>query len=157
MSFVHLGRAANKTISCERIGNGDNWVRVGRARTCTMKVTTTIESEEFVITPADSSVIALSFADSKKIKCLPINVDDTFINLAGYFASDSSLKAVSKINFQNLTKLRYLGLHNNEIEKIDGDTFEDLTSLEEIRLRKCSLLIIFLIRYLRTLSLQTRR
>lgn len=127
--IIKIVRVTGGMISCEKKIDA-SWVWFTTTRkTCYMQ-TKTINSKGFVISPADSSIDALTFYTNKKILFLPIRVDETFTNLIGYEAADCSLTAVSKINFKNLDKLLYLGLMKNQIERISSDTFEDLTSLE---------------------------
>lgn len=91
----------------------------------------------------DSTVLALKFDLNNKISVLPVRVDETFPVLAAYFAQYCSIKTISKVNFKNLKKLRVLALTNNKIERIDDDTFEDLTSLEQLGLGSCFRFLTF--------------
>lgn len=101
-----------------------------------MKVNATINSEGYVVSPAETSILGITFYLNKKISFLPVRVDETFPNLIAYSAADCSLTSVSRINFKNLKKMKTLNLRNNQIVKVKSDTFEDLTLLEVLWLGK---------------------
>lgn len=67
---------------------------------------------------------------------MPTNLSLSFPDLIGISADFCSIKMVFKENFKNLNKLKELWLSNNQIEKVMGNTFEDLTSLEWLYLRE---------------------
>jgi Leucine-rich repeat (LRR) protein len=75
-----------------------------------------------------------NFNYNKKIFYLPIDVAEKFPYLTVYGASDCSVKEISKLNFNGLKNLNILELSNNQIEKIDSDTFQDLVALEKLDL-----------------------
>lgn len=134
MLIIQLGRVASETILCESISEGQ-FSSVGfteALKTCLMHDTTTIDSEGFVISPADSSVLAMTFFHNKEISFLPIKVYKTFPNLEVYNAESCSLTSVSELNFKKLRKLKFLSLMDNQIERIKSDTFEDLALLETL-------------------------
>lgn len=83
-------------------------------------------------------MIAISFYGNSKISFLPQGVGGKLPNLLSYAATYCSVKAIFKDNFKGLSKLIYLGLNRNEIEKIPTNTFEDLKVLEKLELGKFS-------------------
>ena len=119
-------------VSCERIENYDfgyeSW------KICFMDDTTEINSADTTITARDESVEGFWLWVNKKIKFLPIDVSEKFPNLLGLSAYSCSLTTVSKANFKGLSKLRYLNLGYNQIEKIRSDVFSDLVSLEQLHM-----------------------
>lgn len=82
----------------------------------------------------DKSVTGLNFDGNKKIFYLPVLISQKFPNLIAYTASNCSIDSISKENFQDLKKLKILYLHENEIQTLTGNVFEDLESLEELLL-----------------------
>lgn len=82
----------------------------------------------------DDSLNGLTFYGNKKVYFLPINLAKSFPKLVAYGADECSIKIISKDNFKALNKLTYLGLQDNFIERIQTNTFEDLTSLEGLTL-----------------------
>ena len=119
-------------VSCEKIGHYD--FGLGSWKTCYMDKTTEINSADTTIASRDESVEGLYFYNNKNIKFLPIEVSEKFPNLLGLGARDCSLTTISKANFKGLSKLRYLSLAQNRIEKIRSDVFEDLVALEHLYL-----------------------
>lgn len=99
---------------------------------CIMKAAT-IDSEGFTITtPANESVDFFNAFLNKKMQFLPENFAEKFPNLVVMWAPQCSIKKISKKNFQNLHKLRGIGLGDNRIEKIASDTFDGLVSLTHL-------------------------
>lgn len=84
----------------------------------------------------NDNVTGLRMYGNKKIKFLPLSIDKVIPNLVAYSASHCTIKTISKDNFKNLNKLKELHLRDNLIEKIYGNTFEDLVALEQLNLRK---------------------
>lgn len=125
-----------KDIKCETLGSykyGDG----PSMKTCVMKEATIIESKGYIISsPTDETIEGLVFEHNKKIQFLPEKIAEKIPNIIFYTAWNLSLTEVSKINFINLTKLKILYLDNNLIETFASDTFEDLTSLMRLHLRK---------------------
>lgn len=100
-----------------------------------MNVATVINAAESTIdSPKDVSVRRLEFYENKKISFLPEKVAESFPNLVYYDARDCSIKSISKNNFGLLSLLEILYLADNQIEQIPNNTFQDLTSLAELRL-----------------------
>jgi Leucine rich repeat len=121
-------------VSCEKI---QNYVITGvKLMTCLMKETTVINAADMRIATNDESVERLMFTGNKKIAFLPIQVAEVFPNLEKYKASACSVKEIAKKNFAGLNKLKNLHLRGNQIEKIYSNTFEGLTSLIKLKLRK---------------------
>lgn len=102
-----------------------------------MMTETAINDTGFLITtPRDDSVGGLSLHNNKKVEYLPENTAEKFPNLKILHAQGCSIKSVSRQNFKNLKTMRYLVLQNNEIQKIESDTFLDLVALEKLYLGK---------------------
>lgn len=100
---------------------------------------TVINDIGFLITsPRNDSIGGLYFLNNKKVEYLPENTAEKFPNLKILHAQGCSIKSVSKQNFKNLKTLRYLTLRDNEIQKIESDTFLDLVALEKLYLSKWS-------------------
>lgn len=125
---------------CEKIEPNEwNYLESGALKTCylTDKETTVIDSTGFLITsPKDDMVEAITFWGNKKVQFLPDNSGQTFPNMKVFVARDCSIKAISKKNFEKLSELVKLDLDKNQIERIDGDTFEELTALEHLAISK---------------------
>lgn len=58
------------------------------------------------------------------------------VPLIAFFIDDNQIGALTQENFKNLRSLKRLNLSINEIEIVATNTFEDLTSLEELSLGK---------------------
>ena len=128
--------ASSSEISCESI-NEFSFGYAGKFKTCDFDGSTKIDSLGFSISSTkDESVAAVQFARNKNIFYLPEKVSDKFTNLILYSANECLIREISKVNFKNLKFLKSLYLHNNQIQTIPGDTFEDLVSLNELELRK---------------------
>lgn len=123
-------------ISCEYI-KGRHWGRsIGDVKSCKMQNTIAIDSNRVTISIKDESVIGLDFWGNKKIKFLPVQVNESFPNLLAYSAGHCSLSTIEKENFKGMNKLKGLWLYMNQISTINSDTFEDLVGLEMLYLRK---------------------
>lgn len=100
---------------------------------------TVINSTHFSITSAQDETLELegfSALHNKKMEFLPANLGEKFSNLLGLQAFNCSIKEISKENFKDLNKLRQLWLQNNQIDRIDDDTFELISAVEKINLRE---------------------
>lgn len=128
--------AIAREVACESVSSiGWGVGNVGDAKTCWMRTTTSINEPDVTISTKDESVHGLVLYYNKKIFHLPIQVDETFPNLLAYTAHDcGNIKQVSKKHFRGLTKLKFLSLEENQIELIMSETFDELTSLEVLRL-----------------------
>lgn len=104
---------------------------------CVMNDFTEIKALDVTIAKNDDSVNGINFSENEKVYYLPIGVHEKFPNLAAYYAYRCSIRGLSKKNFEKLTHLEDLNLSNNEIVKIEYDTFEDLVALEQLHISKC--------------------
>lgn len=128
--------ASSNEISCESI-NDFSFGYAGKFKTCDFDGSTKIDSLGVTISSEkDETIAAVQFARNKKIFYLPEKVSEKFTNLILYSANECLIREISKLNFKSLKFLKSLYLHNNQIEKIPGDTFEDLVNLNELELRK---------------------
>lgn len=128
---------ALKQISCEKVINYEYADDIGSQKACVLKKVTVIDSLGFTFAPEkNDSIRGIDFSDNKKISFLPFKLHKTFPRMLVIAASSCSIKAISRENFKNLKVLRGLWLRNNQIETIPSNTFEDLTSIDDIDLRK---------------------
>lgn len=130
-----LVEVKTQSVSCEKVGTEN--VGRGSFKTCFMKETTAILSDDFVISPADTSVEAINSYNNKKIHFLPVRLGETSPNMVHIYASGCSIKSVSKKNLKNLQKLKFLLLGNNQIERINGPIMAML-----LRIHRCWKLFI---------------
>ena len=94
-----------------------------------------VDSEGFTIASSrDKEMKALSIENNKKVKFLPENIADLYLELVAYHVQECSIHTVNDKHFKGLTKLEDLSLSNNEIELIARDSFKDLTNLEKLNL-----------------------
>jgi len=94
---------------------------------------TVIDSTGFLFkSTEDEEVKAISYWGNKKIQFLPEMIGETFPNMNALVARDCSIRAISKKNFEKLSKLVILDLDKNQIERIESDTFEGLMALEHL-------------------------
>lgn len=134
-----LQKIKAEQVECESVTFKDHGYGPGALKTCFMTISTSIDTPGFTIaSPRDETIEGLFFGRNKKIQFLPEKVAETFPNLLFYSAYNCSLSEVSKKHFQNLGKLMILSISANEIERISSDTFDDLTSLEELYMCKTS-------------------
>jgi hypothetical protein len=126
-----------KKVTCESCSEYTWTETIGILSTCFMKKKTSIDEPGATIAnDRNGSTKGLNFFENKNIFYLPENVTLTFPNLIAYGASMCNVKTIAKKNFKDLIKLRWLGLHGNQIKKIAFDTFEDLKELEFLKLGK---------------------
>lgn len=125
-------------VKCEKNETFDyNFWGYGTAKTCFMQHVTAINSSGVTIfSPRDDMMGGLQFKENKKIRFLPVKIAEKFPNLWIYLAHLCSVQEVSKANFENLIQMKVLVLNQNDITTIYHNTFEDLTSLELLQLRK---------------------
>lgn len=98
---------------------------------------TAINSTDFLITSdRDEAVEGFHVWINPHIEHLPSNLGKKFPNLIIMYVSDCSIKEIKKENFKGLIKMRRLQLNDNQIEKIDDDTFGLIPAVEEIHLRE---------------------
>jgi hypothetical protein len=126
-----------KKLTCENYSKYTWTETMGILSTCFMKKETSIDEPGVEITNDRKETISgLNFFGNKNIFYLPENVTASFPNLIAYGASMCNVKTIAKKNFKGLNKLRWLGLHGNQIKKIPSDTYEDLKELEFLKLGK---------------------
>lgn len=136
--------AAPTKVFCESISNLYMIKNRGTQKTCIMNNFTTIKSQGFTIGSArNETVSGMTFWGNRNISFLPDDVHKKFPNLKIFFAQNCSIKAISKDNFKNLTKLIFLSLSDNQIKTIRYDVFNDLTSLDHIELGENILFYFF--------------
>lgn len=124
-----------KEVSCESV-IGNVWsYSVNTVKTCNMH-TTSISEAGVTFSTLDESVLGIFVNNNEAVSFLPEKVNEKFPNLLGYCVQRCSIKEISKKNFEQLTKLKILYLHDNQIEKIGSETFGDLKDLEQLFLRK---------------------
>jgi Leucine-rich repeat (LRR) protein len=135
--FFGFGAASDKEVSCEKIVNYLWSHQIGTQKTCNMEAITKIDSLGFQISDLkDDTVLQVRMYGNLNIRFLPENTAEKFPNLIAYVAPFCSIESISRKNFMNLRNLKELILNSNQIERIDGETFRDLMSLEILFLRK---------------------
>lgn len=111
-------------VACEKIEL--KYFDSAQEKSCLMNKKTSINSEDFTILPVtdeDGLVVELFFSENKKIKFLPVAVNERFPRLWD--------------NFRFLTTLKELHLNGDQIERLSSDVFTDLTNLETLKLSEC--------------------
>lgn len=100
---------------------------------CFFNGTTVISFENTTVAGLENSdVDGIVFENNKKIQFLPVNVYKKFPNLVTYGARNASIKEISALNFDRLTRLAYLDLRANQIEFVPKSCFEGLFELKEL-------------------------
>lgn len=122
-----LSEDESQKIACGRTKNAT--LEGVSFKTCFSSHTARSDSPYSTFEDVDYSIQFISFVFNKKILFLPIRVAENFPNLLIYHATFCSIKTVQKVNFKDLSRLRWLFLDGNQLETIASDTFEDLTSL----------------------------
>jgi Leucine-rich repeat (LRR) protein len=82
----------------------------------------------------DLATLALDFDGNVGVRYLPVKVHENFPNLLVLYAASCKISEISKANFEQLFKLKYLNLFDNQIETIPDGTFDDLIVLVSISL-----------------------
>lgn len=72
------------------------------------------------------------FARNLNVERFPIGLGDKFVNVEVVRFTFCGMRLLFKESLQNLTKLKYLDLINNKIEKISSDVFEFAPNLVEV-------------------------
>lgn len=124
---MNLTSAATE-ISCEKIEQGND------VKLCYFDKTTSINFNDTAIATKDDSVKGIFMTYNEKIRYLPVQVHKKFSNLQKYYAAECSIQAISKANFEKLTKLTEIWLTTNEITRVKSDTFQGLSSLKIVKL-----------------------
>lgn len=129
-----------KEVSCEYFRETLWSGALGAVKTCHMDQDTVINDQNVTISTRNESIGELRFSNNRKIFFLPVGVAEFFPNLKAYNANGCAIKGISKENFKGLHKLMNLYLAYNEIEKIETNTFGDLTNLAILGLREKNLI-----------------
>jgi Leucine-rich repeat (LRR) protein len=110
-----------------------------------MKTEAKIDSDYYRIYDKEfnqyKGITGLNFDSNKKIEFLPIDIGSYLRGLEALSAYDCAITSIKRENFMNLVKLKYLSLDNNNIERIESDTFSNLHSLEHVRIGKRTFVI----------------
>lgn len=132
--LVFLAAAAIKleaaVISCKKIENLGLY-----GKCCFLHEMTVIN--EINVTIADlenSDVKGILFEHNKNVEFLPVNIYRNFPKLEMYSARNASVRELSALNFEMLTKLNYLDLRWNQIEFVPDYCFQGLGELSQIYL-----------------------
>jgi Leucine rich repeat len=133
--FAAINEVKSKEIACESIKVAKDRVKNDET-TCFMNDKTAIDTKDVTISIRHYSVETLTFHSNKKISYLPVNIDKNFPNLTRYDASFCNISEVSRNNFKGLKKLIILILDHNQIEKIEDESFKDLTEMTHLDLGK---------------------
>lgn len=142
--YVGTSQAQTKQVRCEDVSDL-SLAFIGVHRSCIMTDTTVIDARDYnILSSKDDDMGALNFWSNKKISYLPIDAYKSFPNLVMMDVGHCTLKEISKPNFRNLGKLRELLMCCNQIERVDGDTFEDSPLLEYIGLGKRSFYLLYI-------------
>jgi hypothetical protein len=126
-----FGPTNSTEIGCEKI-QLHRWF-YGEDKTCFINGLTTIASLDTMIAmKEDRTITGLWPQNNKRVKFLPLEIYKSFPNLNVIDASDCGIYAITKKNFEKLTKLTGLFLDRNQITTVRSNTFEDLTSLKRL-------------------------
>jgi hypothetical protein len=122
-----------REVSCIKVSNHTWGQPVMWLKTCEIKVSAVIDAfGAKMASDHDESMEGLNFTMNKNISFLPEHVAEKFPNLLVFDAGFCTIRNISKKNFKDLRKLKFLILNNNAIVKIAIDTFEDLIDLESL-------------------------
>lgn len=131
-----------KQITCTNVHmcNIELLVNFGNrtASCCYVQHATIIDTtnDSFVVDERDKDLEILVIHRNQHVEFLPVLVHETFPNLIGYSVKDTPIKSISKRNFEKLHKLEVLWLEGGQVETIRSNTFEDLSSLRMLMIRK---------------------
>jgi Leucine rich repeat len=134
-TFLNLTQGFKaKILKCEAVE--DFMFGSENIKTCFMDQKTTIYSPGALMSTNDWSMNGLMMNLNKKVHYLPDFVAEQFPNLLAITAFNCSIRQVSNKNFKGLIKLRFLDLGSNKLEKIQRETFEELSHLKVLKLSK---------------------
>jgi Leucine-rich repeat (LRR) protein len=125
--------ASLSTTTCDEI-EMQRLKDVGNQRSCVKQSSPITSPDLFFVDPTESNITVFYFFRNKQLFYLPVQVYKAAPNLLMIDAPYSEIKAISKKNFEKLTKLEFLWLHFNKIATIPPETFADLVSLKKISL-----------------------
>lgn len=129
----------SEPVNCETFDNEYEHDDNGKLKLCEMTENTSIDASGVELgVEKDESVLGIRFYDNKKIFYLPVDVYKSYPNLVIYFAHSCNIKFLLKANFKNLGSVKEVHLDNNRIQKLDGEMFEDMSSLQILYLSKWS-------------------
>lgn len=116
-------------IACERFAD------ILGSEYCIMDKKTEINASNFVVGDLrDEGVAGINFEFNTAIEYLPYKIHMQLPNLVNYVANHCSVKQITKENFEKLTRLKYILLLSNQIQKIPGNTFKGLEGLVSVDL-----------------------
>lgn len=102
---------------------------------CYLDKDAAIETKDLRISASHrKDAIPISFSHNKKVKYLPVFMQETFPFLREIHARSCSIQEICKENFVGLRALNVIYLDNNEIERIASETFNGLYSLYRVEL-----------------------
>ena len=129
--------SGNNRIACGSVRNQTIVAYLGLQKTCYIGGEVLINRRDFQLSHVrDDTVRGLVFDSNKKISYAPIFVNEIFPNLITWSSSSNPIQSLSRENFRDMKNLRVLILFDGKIEKIYSDTFQDVTALEQLDLRK---------------------
>lgn len=134
-NLIHLSHTSLVPSHTSTQVRGDIWFHLWKE--FGINLTTYFVHRKTVITnlnfeissPPNQQVAGLTIKDTKTVHFLPVKVSQTFPNLLIFEAYNCALKSVTKVNFENLRKLRAVDLQHNQISTFSEDTFDDLRML----------------------------
>lgn len=128
---------SSNQIACGIIKDQMEFSAIGSQRTCFVGADTIVDRRDYTFSiEKDETVKALVFGKNPKLQYLPIRVNENLPKLLTYTSNGSPIKFIARENFKNMKDLKVLSIVDGKIEKVYSDSFEDLTSLEQIDLRK---------------------
>lgn len=138
-------RATSATIILDCTYSMLIWKVVGTVYTCQARLLY-LEDGHNVIGVTQNHLSGKSNADvatlhviDQAVDRIPTNIGVFFENLQMIFIASTTLKSISKKDFQPFPKLRRLSLYNTIIEKVYGDTLMYLPLLERFDLQDSTL------------------
>lgn len=135
VSYTFLFAIIFEVKACENVVS-EFYESFGQQNICIMQQNSISSTGVSLSVATNGSIGFLRFHGNKNVEYLPESVFETFPNLVIYDASFCSITEVYKQNFKGLSKLSWLNLVGNQIEKILNETFEGLKVLMRIDLGK---------------------
>lgn len=132
---------ARKQISCKPnvICRSDSTVYFNITTSCCYVKDATIidvSSDSFVDDESYRDLGVMVIEKQKHIEFLPVMLHETFPHLLGYVVKSTPIRTIAKKNFEKLYGLEVLWMEGGQVETIRSNTFEDLTSLRILIIRK---------------------
>lgn len=122
-----------KQLSCSRENGGSKYA-TSSTRRCTIENQPITDPWYNILDTSDSFIESFYIDNDKNVKFIPENVGEKFPNVIVFHVVKTGLTSIAAKDFRNLPNLKEIELNDNEIERVNRNTFKYLLQLEHINL-----------------------